>query len=143
MLYLVGINSMTLCVLRWQSEVSCATEGETSSYSDYHFLIQSSCVWEGRFVPQPLEYTTLSLCVRCWDGIRFYLIIVYYVLKISYRTSFTPLFLLQSPLRSWQLCCVCRLSLWVLCSFNWWSPNTQKKTYLLSYKIEVSKWSPA
>ncbi|XP_071353670.1 myelin regulatory factor isoform X3 [Trachinotus anak] len=26
------------------SEVSCATEGETSSYSDYHFLIQSSCV---------------------------------------------------------------------------------------------------
>ncbi|XP_039989604.1 myelin regulatory factor isoform X2 [Xiphias gladius] len=26
------------------SEVTCATEGETSSYSDYHFLIQSSCV---------------------------------------------------------------------------------------------------
>ncbi|XP_042268690.1 myelin regulatory factor isoform X4 [Thunnus thynnus] len=26
------------------SEVSCATEGETSSYSDYHFLIESSCV---------------------------------------------------------------------------------------------------
>ncbi|XP_042352660.1 myelin regulatory factor isoform X2 [Plectropomus leopardus] len=26
------------------SEVSCATEGETSSYSDYHFLILSSCV---------------------------------------------------------------------------------------------------
>ncbi|XP_033489853.2 myelin regulatory factor isoform X6 [Epinephelus lanceolatus] len=26
------------------SEVSCATEGEASSYSDYHFLIQSSCV---------------------------------------------------------------------------------------------------
>ncbi|KAM3608634.1 uncharacterized protein V6R79_002014 [Siganus canaliculatus] len=24
-------------------EVSCATEGETSSYSDYHFVIQSSC----------------------------------------------------------------------------------------------------
>ncbi|XP_034060817.1 myelin regulatory factor isoform X7 [Gymnodraco acuticeps] len=26
------------------SEVSCASEGETSPYSDYHFLIQSSCV---------------------------------------------------------------------------------------------------
>ncbi|XP_045893877.1 myelin regulatory factor isoform X6 [Micropterus dolomieu] len=26
------------------SEVSCATEGETSSHSEYHFLIQSSCV---------------------------------------------------------------------------------------------------
>ncbi|XP_026220502.1 myelin regulatory factor isoform X4 [Anabas testudineus] len=26
------------------SEVSCATEGETSSFSDYHFLIQSRCV---------------------------------------------------------------------------------------------------
>ncbi|XP_029379268.1 myelin regulatory factor [Echeneis naucrates] len=26
------------------SEVSCATEGEFSSYSDYHFLIQSNCV---------------------------------------------------------------------------------------------------
>ncbi|XP_068459679.1 myelin regulatory factor isoform X6 [Clinocottus analis] len=26
------------------SEVSCVTEGETFSYSDYHFLIQSSCV---------------------------------------------------------------------------------------------------
>ncbi|CAK6961461.1 myelin regulatory factor [Scomber scombrus] len=26
------------------SEVSCNTEGETSSYSDYHFLIESSCV---------------------------------------------------------------------------------------------------
>ncbi|XP_037623957.1 myelin regulatory factor isoform X2 [Sebastes umbrosus] len=26
------------------SEVICATEGETSSYSDYHFLIRSSCV---------------------------------------------------------------------------------------------------
>ncbi|XP_039664577.1 myelin regulatory factor isoform X6 [Perca fluviatilis] len=26
------------------SEASCATEGETSSYSDYHFIIQSSCV---------------------------------------------------------------------------------------------------
>lgn len=37
-----------------QSEVSCATAGETSSYSDYHFLIQSSCVWDGRrCVPVP------------------------------------------------------------------------------------------
>ncbi|XP_070687235.1 myelin regulatory factor isoform X2 [Pempheris klunzingeri] len=26
------------------NEVGCATDGETSSYSDYHFLIQSSCV---------------------------------------------------------------------------------------------------
>ncbi|XP_028286599.1 myelin regulatory factor isoform X3 [Parambassis ranga] len=26
------------------SEVSCATEGKTSSFSDYHFVIQSSCV---------------------------------------------------------------------------------------------------
>nr|XP_020475049.1 LOW QUALITY PROTEIN: myelin regulatory factor [Monopterus albus] len=26
------------------SDVSCTAEGETSSYSDYHFLIQSSCV---------------------------------------------------------------------------------------------------
>ncbi|XP_062246655.1 myelin regulatory factor isoform X2 [Platichthys flesus] len=26
------------------SEVSCASEGETSSYSDYHFIIQSICV---------------------------------------------------------------------------------------------------
>lgn len=40
--------SLSQCAFHWQSEVSCATEGETSSYSDYHFLIQSSCVWGGR-----------------------------------------------------------------------------------------------
>lgn len=49
-----------------QSEVSCDHEGErkaTTSYSDYHFLIQSSCAWGGRrCVPVPFRYTTLPLC---------------------------------------------------------------------------------
>ena len=38
------------CGLALQSEMSCVTEGESesaASYSDYHFLIQSSCVWDG------------------------------------------------------------------------------------------------
>ena len=55
---------MSLCVFHWQSEVSCAPEAETSSYSDYHFLIQSSCVWGGgggRFAPSAFEHTTFLL----------------------------------------------------------------------------------
>lgn len=66
-----------------QSEVSCATAGETSSYSDYHFLIQSSCVWDGRrCVPVPLRYTTCFLCgfhfYSFVMGVGFRLIIVHY-----------------------------------------------------------------
>lgn len=62
---------------RSQSEGSCATEGETPSYSDYHFLIQSSCVWDGRrCVPVPLRYTTCFLC-----GFHFYS----FVMGIGFR----------------------------------------------------------
>lgn len=54
-----------------QNEVSCTTEGEASSYSDYHFLIQSSCVWRGRQrVPSSFKYATLlccgSVCTLLW-----------------------------------------------------------------------------
>lgn len=51
----------------WQSEVSCDPEGETSSYSDYHFLIQSSCVWERRWcVPAPHFSCCGSICTLLW-----------------------------------------------------------------------------
>lgn len=66
-----GEWSLSQRAFHWQSEVSCAIEGETSSYSDYHFLIESSCVWAGRrCVPVPLQYTTFlfcgSICTLLW-----------------------------------------------------------------------------
>lgn len=43
-----------MCSLRSQRDVSCTSDGDSSSFSEYHFLVESSCFWDRRhWVPAP------------------------------------------------------------------------------------------